>query len=565
MSNRNKIKTTSFRFPVAETATGILLFFLVGYILYPALKTVETSLTVDGALSFVHYENLFCVGVFRRPLVNSICLGLLSVVVCGAVGIFLAFAIHFFRFPWRSALDKLLLLPMVLPGIIIVFAFVQLYGESGIVTKAVQLGFGLDHPPFRLSGLTGILVIHAYTQYVYFYIAVSIAIAHIDASAIESARSLGATRPRIFFTIILPFLKPAIIAASAMTFISGAGSFTAPSILGGGYKVLTTQILLSKANNYMDVAATQVTVLTLVSFMIFVVFRYYEAKSRFISSVKGVRMEYVQFSHPMLNRLFVCLTAFVIFSILLPVFTIILVSFVPSSSWMVNYFPNAFTLQNYVDVFTSARKIQPFFNSIVLALAAAGFGMCIALPSSFIIVKQKWRIKWLVEFLVMLPWAIPASAIAINIINAFNRPSIFSMNAVLVGTSILLPMGYVVRSLPIMVKTMNVSFQNLNDNLIEASKSLGASFFHTFRRIVLPIVFPGVLAGFLIVFIRSIGEYTISVFLYNASNKPMSIAMVNAVFEYNIGMAMAYGTLLILLTFGLSAFVSTVLRVSIRT
>lgn len=561
---RNTIKTTAFRFPVYGIATSILLFFLVGYILFPALKTVETSMIINGTLSIVHYKNLFCIGAFRRPLINSIYLGLLTVVVCGGVGIFLAFMIHFFRFPWRSTLDKLLLLPMVLPGIIIVFAFIQLYGESGIITKAVQLGFGLDHPPFYLSGLPGILVIHAYTQYVYFYITVSIAITHIDASAIESARSLGATRSRIFFSIILPFLKPAIIAASAMTFISGAGSFTAPSILGGGYKVLTTQILLSKANNYMDVAATQVTILTFVSFMIFGVFRYYEAKSRFISSVKGVRMAPVRFSHPVLNWLLICLTAVIIFSIMLPVLTIILVSFVPSSSWMVNYFPDAFTLQNYVAVFTSARKIQPFFNSIILSLVAAGFGMCIALPSSFIIVKQKWRIKWLIEFLVMLPWAIPASAIAINIINAFNRPSIFSMNAILVGTAILLPMGYVVRSLPIMVKTMNVSFQNLNDSLIDASKSLGASFFHTFRWIVLPIIFPGVLAGFLIVFIRSIGEYTISVFLYNASNKPMSIAMVNAVFEYNLGLAMAYGTLLILLTFGLSAFVSTVLRVSIK-
>jgi iron(III) transport system permease protein len=200
--------------------------------------------------------------------------------------------------------------------------------------------------------------------------------------------------------------------------------------------------------------------------------------------------------------------------------------------------------------------MQPFINSSIMAFAAAVLSLIVALPSSAIIVKERRRVKWLVEFLVMLPWAIPPSAIAINIINAFNRPSIFSLNTVLVGTSILLPLGYIVRSLPIMVKTLNVSLQSLNDMYLEASKSLGATPFQTYRKIATPILLPGIIAGFLLVFIRSIGEYTVSVFLYNASNKPMSIAMVNGVFEYNIGLAMAYGSLLVLLAFLLSLVIA---------
>ena len=183
-------------------------------------------------------------------------------------------------------------------------------------------------------------------------------------------------------------------------------------------------------------------------------------------------------------------------------------------------------------------------------------------PIILLIVKTNLKAKWVIEFLTMLPWAIPASAIAINIINAFNEPNIFSLNEVLVGTSILLPLGYLIRSLPIIVKTLNVSFQNLNDVYIEASKGLGASSFHTFKNIAVPILFPGILAGFLLIFIRSIGEYTISVFLYNASNKPLSIAMVNGVFEYNLGLAMSYGTLLIVLTFILSVIISKFLKMS---
>ncbi len=541
-----------------------LLLFLFGYILFPALKTLETSLIVDGVWSATHYLDLFSIEAYRRPLFNSILLGILSVLVCGSVGMLLAFLIHFVEFPWRNIVDKLLLLPMVMPGIIIVFAFVQLYGESGMVTKGLQFVLGMKSPPFQLSGLPGILVVHAYTQYVYFYITVSIAIRHMDQSVIESARSLGASKSRVFFTIVLPFLKPAIIAASAMTFISGAGSFTAPSIIGGGFKVLTTQILLSKANNYMEVAATQVSVLTAVAIVFFIVFRFYEARSQFTSSVKSVGFRPLAIRHTFVRILLMVFAGTLIVSILLPVFTIVLVSFVPSSLWMIRYFPSEFTLENYSLIISSARKIQPFFNSMMMALSAAGLGLAIGIPSSYVIVKTSTRFRWLVELLVMLPWAIPASAIAINLINAFNTPSLFSCNTILVGSFILLPLGYFIRSLPIMVKTLNISFQNLNEEYIEVSKCLGAGRFRTFQRITVPMIFPGILAGFLLIFIRSMGEYTVSVFLYNASNKPMAIAMVNGVFEYNLGLAMAYGTLLILLTFVLSFVITRFFSFTLR-
>lgn len=544
--------------------TLLLLFFLFGYILFPALKTLETSLSVDGNLSFIHYTDLFTSKTARLPLFNSILLGVLSVFVCGGMGFGLAFLIHYYQFPGRGLADKLLLLPLAMPGILIVLAFVQLYGESGMITKAIELGLGLDGPPFVLSGLSGILVVHAYTQYVYFYITVSLAIKQMDFSAIESARNLGASRWVVFTTIILPFLKPAIIAAAAMTFISGAGSFTAPSIIGGDFKVLTTQILLSKANNYMEVAATQVTILTCISIVFFIVFRIYEAKSQYISSVKGVLFRPVPINNVWGRLLLQTSVWLLIASILLPVVAIVVVSFVPSSFWMMNYFPQKFTLDNYGAIFTSSRKMQPFLNSSIMAIAAAAAGLLVAIPSSFVIVKSRLKSKWLIEFLTMLPWAIPSSAIAINIINVFNERTIFSFNEILVGTSILLPLGYLVRSLPIMVKTLNVSFQNLNDVYIEASRSLGGNGFQTFKNVAVPILFPGILAGFLLMFIRSIGEYTISVFLYTASNKPLSIAMVNGVFEYDLGLAMAYGSLLILLTLFLTVLMNRFLKASLH-
>ncbi|MBU2509974.1 iron ABC transporter permease [bacterium] len=534
----------------------LLLWFLVGNILYPALKTFQLSLTEQGSFSLIHYINILTKDTSVTVIKNSIGIGLLTVIVCGLVGTTLAFFVHYFDFPFKSTIDKLLLLPIMLPGIIIVFSFVQLYGESGLITKSLEWIFGLEETPYHFSGLTGILFVHAYTQYVYFYISVSIAIKHIDYSTIECARNLGASKSKIFTSVLFPFLAPALIASSVMTFMSGIGSFTAPSIIGGRYKVLTTQILLSKANNFMHVAATQVVILVCISLFFFAILSVYEKKAFFIPSVNRVPIEPVKIEKRVPKIFMAMIGSLLILLVLLPVFTIILLSFVKSGSWMVNVFPQEFTLENYIDIATRSRTFSPFLDSVYMSLLAAVLSVVIAVPSSYIIVKTKSKMKWIIGTLVMLPWTMPASAIAINLINAYNEPNFFSFNAVLVGTYLLLPLGYFIKTIPIFVKTTNLSFQNLNESYLEASKSLGASQMQTFQRITLSIISPGVLAGVLLVFVRSIGEYNLSAFLYTPTNRPISIAMVNAIFEYNIGLAMAYGTLLITLTAVLSLFIS---------
>jgi iron(III) transport system permease protein len=160
----------------------------------------------------------------------------------------------------------------------------------------------------------------------------------------------------------------------------------------------------------------------------------------------------------------------------------------------------------------------------------------------------------MIEALVMLPWAIPASAIGINMINAFNRPSIFALNRILVGEYMLLPIAYSVCLLPLIFRTTSISFQNLNDHYIEASKSLRAKSVRTFIKIVIPMIRPGIIGGTLLILIRSIGEYTLSVFMYTTKNKPISIAMVNGIFEYEIGLAMAYGAMVVVLALSIGMF-----------
>ncbi|MFH1139687.1 MAG: iron ABC transporter permease [Pseudomonadota bacterium] len=539
---------------------GLLVWFLVGAILYPALTTLAAGVTKGSALTLEHYAAFFNSSAGLTVLKNTIVMGVLTMLICGVVGTGLAFCVHFFDFPCKNIVDKLLLLPVMMPGIIIVFAFVQLYGESGLVTKTIESLLGLEEAPYTFSGLPGILFIHALTQYVYYYITASLAIKQIDYSLIESARGLGASRLKVLTSVIRPSLAPALITSAAVTFMTGLGSFTAPSIMGGGYKVLSTQMLLAKANNYMGLAAVQAAALTSISLALFIFFRWYEKRKLFAHSVRGTPFQPIPLDNPLVKWSVITGTAILGFLILLPFFTVILLSFVDSGAWMVSIYPEKFCLDNYIDIFTKPRPFRPIYNSLVMSLAAAALCLAIAVPSSYVIEKTKYKVRWLIDVLVMLPWAMPAGAVAINIITANASPNIFAFNAVLVGSCILLPLGYFVRSLPIVVKITQISLQGLNDAYLDASTSLGASRSETFRKVVLPILSPGLLAGFILAFVRGIGEYNVSAFLYTASNKPISIAMVNAIFEYNIGLAMAYGALLILLTIVLSLVISKIKR-----
>lgn len=552
-----KIKGKKFTLIRSTVIIG-LLWVLIGYILVPALRTISLSLMGEEGLTLHYYKEFFTVEANVIAFKNTLILGFATVLVCGILGTLLAFLMSYFNFPFKNIVSKLLLTPVMVPGIIIVIAFIQLYGESGLITKSIEILFNLEKIPFRFTGFWGILFVHAYTQYVYFFMNVSVAIKHIDYSAIEAAKNLGAGKIKIFTTIILPFIKPALIASSIITFITGIGSFSAPSLVGDRFKVLTTQMLFAKSNNHMEIASVQVVLLTIAALVFLLLCRYYEKKSTFQSPIKGTPMVARDIQNPIVKGSFIILSSMLILFILLPVITIFVLSFVTPGTWLVDIFPKEFSLDNYIKIFTKSRSMAPFINSINMSIIASCIGVTVAVPCSYIIVKTKSRFRGAIEILAMLPWAIPASSIALNLINAFNKPNIFAFNNALVGKYMILPIAYFIGILPLLLRSINISMYNLNDTYEEASKSLGASWFYTFRKITIPIIIPGIFSGVVLGFIRCIGEYTSSAYLYTVSNKPISIAMVNGVFEYEIGLAMAYGVLVILVTVVLTALINPI-------
>lgn len=197
-----------------------LFLILFAYVIYPLYKTFLQSVVGEAGLSTESYRNFFSLESTANleALFNSVFISIISVISCAIVGVTMAFLLQRYEFPGRKVLSVLVLVPMALPPLIGALSFTFLYGESGIFPRFFQSLLNTDEVPFALSGIWGVIVVHTFTMYTYFYLTASAAIKDLDPSIEEAATSLGASRFRIWRKIILPMLTPAMVASSLLVF-----------------------------------------------------------------------------------------------------------------------------------------------------------------------------------------------------------------------------------------------------------------------------------------------------------------------------------------------------------
>jgi iron(III) transport system permease protein len=245
--------------------------------------------------------------------------------------------------------------------------------------------------------------------------------------------------------------------------------------------------------------------------------------------------------------------AAVIFAIVLvaPVTTLLLVSFAREGSWTTQTLPAEYTVANYQRLFADPYAAEVFLNSFtmsgVAALAALGWSFCVVIllrrgKDKPDFVGQGWR--RLLSLLVLIPWALPGTVVAVSVAEAYGQPSALLGSFVLVGTFWILPVVYFLRFMPLVVRALQASMEQLDPTLEEAAGSLGARVWQRFMRVTLPLVWPGAVAGTLLAFVIALGEYVASVLVFVPANRPISIAIASELRDFNLGAAAAYGVVL---------------------
>jgi iron(III) transport system permease protein len=520
----------------------LLLFWLVGY---PLLLTLLEALGAPR-FSFAHFADFA-----RRPaewqaLWASLWISLATVVLAAAIGVPLAFLFERAEFPGRRALGVLVALPVALPPLVGVIAFLFLYGESGFASRAVQAVFRLNQAPWRLSGPAAILLVHAYSMYVYFYLFTRAGLARLDAAYLEAAASLGAGRARTMISVTLPLLSPVLSGAALLTFMTSLASFSAPYVFGGSFRVMTTQIVASKLNGDIGLAMVETVALAVVGFAGLYLLRRTEAPS-VVGTIRGIaprrRLAGGRFAVAAAGWALAAL-------LLLPHASLILLSFVPRNTWTTEALPPVLTLGNYGSLFFEPERLRPIVNSLWMAAAATAAALVLGFFAAYAAVRRRRPGQTgdgtgsVLEWLVAAPWALPGTVFAVALAAAFSVDRPAAARFVLVGTAAILPLGYLVRSLPLTGRAAFAGLRQLDPALEEAAASLGARAGRRLSRVVLPHLKPALLAGASLAFLSSLGDFVVSIVLYTYSTRPISIEILSSLRLQDIGVAAAYGVLL---------------------
>lgn len=522
----------------------VVIAFLLWAVLYPNLFVLADSLREGGRLTLEHYTRFAGSASELRALWNSVWISVGSVLLSALIGVPLAFLFSWRDFPGRRVLGALAALPVSLPPLVGVIAFLFLYGESGFVPRGIQELLGLDAPPWRLSGAWAILLVHAYTMYVYFYMFTAAGLARLDAAHAEAAAALGAGRWTTLSRVTLPMLAPAIGGASLLVFMTSMGSFSAPYVFGGGFRVLTTQIFASKLNGDLAMAAVETVILAAVSMLFLAFLQRYESRRAYTGSGKGTaagpRREGKGWGWSIL-------AGAIVLVLLLPHATVLLVSFVPEGTWTTQFLPPVYSLENFRSLLTEREAMRPVINSLRMATIATAANVVLAFAAAYLLSRERFVGRGLLGALVVLPWALPGTVLAVALATTFSAHQPWTGRFVLVGTATILPLAYFIRNIPLVTRAALTSFRQFDPALEEAAASLGASRRRTLARVVLPLVVPGIAAGALLAFVTALGEFVASVLLYTHRTRPISIEILSQLREYDFGGAAAYAVLLIAL------------------
>ena len=542
---------------------AVLVFVITGYVLYPLAMMCSVSLRVHGTLSVGHYLDLLDPGHTgnMEAVWNSVSVSILSVAASGAVGVFLAFVFTQLDFPLKRLLSRVAILPIALPPLVGVIAFLFVFGDSGILPRSAQWLFGLPRAPFSLNGIPAIVVVHAYSFYVYFYLFVSTALRQLDASLVEAAANLGSSHWRTFARVVLPEIRPALVGASALTFMASMASFSAPFLFAGGRRFITLQIYTTKLNGDMNLAAAQAMLLLAVSLAFFASLNASAGSRLTFGRSKGASGTRTLAVSGTARTAMVSGAVVLLCLGILPIITIVLISFAREGSWTSQILPAEYTAENYLKLFADPDVFQPFVNSVEMGMLTVGASLVVGVSGAYLVTKGALkRARGAFDLLLTLSYAIPGTVVALGMILAFNRPTLFSGFTVLVGTFWILPLAYFVREYPLVVRSTVAALESLDDSLIEAGKSFGAGTFRRFRVIILPLILPGIVSGCLLTMIAAVGEFVSSILLYAYSSRPISIEILSQLRTFNFGTASAYSVLLLLLILGCVYLASLITR-----
>ena len=527
-----------FPYAVGGLTIAILLVFLV----YPIGKTLVRSFIPNeeavslSNLTLANFERFTEPGSYQNAFRNSMVVGLLTTAIAVLLALPAAFAVARIAMPLRGLIVALSVIPLISPPFIGAYSWVLLLGRSGIVSHYLDTWLGIELP--SIYGAFGIILALSLSYFPYVFLIVQGALAASDPNIEESAEVMGASRWRILRTITFPMVAPAIAAGAMIVFIKAIGNFGVPAILGGEFYVLPTLIYFQihgffNLNGAAAIAMVNVA-LTLIAIL---VLTRSNKRRRFITVTSVTRRAKRMTGRG--ARVFANVYCWVVLSAaLIPQMMVIYSSF--AEQWAATVFPTAYGFDNYRNVL---NNLSPLLNSVTLAGIATLLCVVFGTVASYASVRKRFAGKWALDLTIMLPFVLPGIVTGVAYLTTFNDGLI-----VLSGTGTILVLAYFVRRIAYTFRSVTAAMSQVDEKLEEASTVCGATWFTSMRLVTVPLAAPGIVAGAIIVFATLISEMSVTILLYSAKWKTVSIAIFELVLGDDLLEAAALGSITIALT-----------------
>lgn len=505
---------------------AFFVWFILSCLVIPNINTIFTVFFENGEFTLEPLQKLLSSEKAMKSLRNSCILAPALSVTVGFVGISLVLITEYFDIRGARMLRIGYMTTLIYGGIILVSGYKFIYGNNGFLTNIFAKVIP-NFPTDWFQGFWAVLFVMTFACTSNHMIFLRNAMRAVDFQTVEAAQNMGASQIRILLRVVLPVLTPSLLAVTILTFITGLSATSAPLLIGGNdFQTITPMILtFSKTVNSRPLAALLALFLGIATILLLTVMMKIEKRGHYmsISKVKTtIRKQKIR--NPIINVL-VHIYAYILFLIyVLPVVLIVLFSFTDAKTIATRKLSlSAFTLDNYKTILTEASAYRPFIVSVIYSLLSAVAVAILVLMACRIIQKNKNKASAALEYGLLIPWLLPTTLIAIGLITTYNTPRFWMFNKILTGTSVIMFIGYVIIKIPFTLRMTKAAFFSLDDSLEDAARSLGAKGFYTFRRVILPIVLPTVLAIFALNFNGLLGDYDMSVFMYHPLNQPLGV------------------------------------------
>ncbi|MDQ2704052.1 MAG: iron ABC transporter permease [Pseudomonadota bacterium] len=538
---------------------GFVIATVALFIFMPILQMFASALvTQDGDYSLaVFAQKMFgdrlwglgCLAGGPRCGVawNSLFLAILVGVITTALGLVFALMVTRTGFRHGALLRALTVLPIITPPFVIGLAIILLFGLSGIVTQGFAELFGVQ-PTRWVYGLPGLLIAQtlAFTP-IAFLVMIGV-VEGVSPSMEEAAQTLRANRWQTFVTVSLPLMRPGLANAFLLGFIESMADFGNPLVLGGNFDVLSTEIFFAIVGAQYDQAQAAILAIVLLFFTLgaFYAQRFWLGRKSYTTvSGKGDAGVHPKLPATFRNVVYAIAGLWTLFTLFIYV-TIFYGSFV--KLWGVDF---SLTFDHYVKSFAigwtefglhwRGAAWSSFWTTMQIALISAPLTAAIGLLTAYLLVRQNFAGKDAFEFGTMLSFAIPGTVIGVSYVIAFNVPPIE-----ITGTGIILVLSFIFRNMPVGVRAGVASMSQIDRSLDESSLTLGANSWQTFRKVVLPLLRPAILAALVYSFVRAMTAISAVIFLVSARYDMSTSYIVGRVENNEYGIAIAYSAVLIL-------------------